>query len=451
MRIGQLLKRNLSYFWRTNLAVVLGVATAVAVLAGALLVGDSVRSSLRDLFLQRLGNTDSIVTSSSFFRDQLAADIQNDERFRSSGFTATCPLIAADATVKNEATSLRASGVRVYGVDDRFWNFHQRNAGGTGQAPRGREVLVSEAIARELQTAPGNDLVVNVQKPSDIPVESLHGRKEDLSSTLRLTVRGNPQEDTTLEFSVQPQQGAVRAVFVPLELLQRQLDQDGKVNLILLANSTGEEDDRNQHAMQITSVGQILNDRVLLEDFGLKLRLLDAQQSISVEHESKVLNDTLATAARKAAEKSGLRATSVFSYLANGIGAGERSIPYSLVTALDEKTFDELKRDGAAQQAPNEKPVVPPPGEPAGSQPPPIILNEWAARDLGVSKGSVVTLEYYLWQESGRLETRTAPFQVVSITPIAGLAADKDLVPEYPGITGSENLSEWDPPFPVDL
>ena len=53
MRLSTLLSRNLIYFWRSNLAVVLGVATAVAVLAGALLVGDSVRGSLRDLFLQR--------------------------------------------------------------------------------------------------------------------------------------------------------------------------------------------------------------------------------------------------------------------------------------------------------------------------------------------------------------------------------------------------------------
>src|SRR6185436_16247661 len=121
MQTAQLIKRSLSYYWRTNLAVVFGVATAVAVLAGALLVGDSVRASLRDLFLQRLGNTDSVITSTGFFRDQLASDIQTDERFGGSGFIATCPIIATDATVKNEATSLRASGVRVYGVDDRFW------------------------------------------------------------------------------------------------------------------------------------------------------------------------------------------------------------------------------------------------------------------------------------------------------------------------------------------
>src|SRR2546425_12596782 len=60
MQTVQLIKRNLSYYWRTNLAVVFGVATAVAGLAGAVLVGDSVRASLRDLFLQRLGYTDSV-------------------------------------------------------------------------------------------------------------------------------------------------------------------------------------------------------------------------------------------------------------------------------------------------------------------------------------------------------------------------------------------------------
>ena len=36
MRTTRLLTRGLAYYWQTNLVVVLGVATAVAVLAGAL-------------------------------------------------------------------------------------------------------------------------------------------------------------------------------------------------------------------------------------------------------------------------------------------------------------------------------------------------------------------------------------------------------------------------------
>ena len=62
------------YHWRTNLAVVLGVAAAVSVLAGALLVGDSVRGSLRDIAVGRLGRTDIVVTSTGFFREALAED-----------------------------------------------------------------------------------------------------------------------------------------------------------------------------------------------------------------------------------------------------------------------------------------------------------------------------------------------------------------------------------------
>ena len=75
MQTSTLIKNNLTYFRRTNLAVMLGVAAAVSVLAGALLVGDSVRGSLRELRLGRLGHTDQVMTSTNFFRAQLAADL----------------------------------------------------------------------------------------------------------------------------------------------------------------------------------------------------------------------------------------------------------------------------------------------------------------------------------------------------------------------------------------
>ena len=35
--------------------------------------------------------------------------------------------------------------------------------------------------------------------------------------------------------------------------------------------------------------------------------------------------------------------------------------------------------------------------------------------------------------------------------PIEGLAADRQLAPEYPGISGADSLADWDPPFPIDL
>src|SRR5512132_2336726 len=128
MRISTLLARNLAWYWRTNVAVLLGVATATGVLAGALQVGESVRASLRDLVLGRLGNTVSIVTRDGFFREQLAADLG-----------AAAPIIAIEGVAGHEASGRRAGKVQIYGVDERFWKFQ----GLPGEPPTGRDVFLS--------------------------------------------------------------------------------------------------------------------------------------------------------------------------------------------------------------------------------------------------------------------------------------------------------------------
>ena len=78
-------------------------------------------------------------------------------------------------------------------------------------------------------------------------------------------------------------------------------------------------------------------------------------------------------------------------------------------------------------------------------------MNAWAAADLGVGPGDAVALEYYVWEEQGSLLTRTADFHVASVVPISGATADPELTPTYPGITDSDRLGDWDPPFPIDL
>src|SRR6478672_3717205 len=125
MQTSTLIKQSLFYYWRTNLAVVLGVATAVSVLAGALLVGDSVRTSLRDLVVQRLGRTSFVISSSGFFREQLSDDIQADPQFAQHGLSTLCPLISLEGTVTHERSKRVASKINVYGVDERFWKSNQ--------------------------------------------------------------------------------------------------------------------------------------------------------------------------------------------------------------------------------------------------------------------------------------------------------------------------------------
>ncbi|MCA1577538.1 MAG: FtsX-like permease family protein [Acidobacteria bacterium] len=432
MRATHLVKRSLVYYWQTNLVVVLGVAIAVAVLTGALLIGESVRGSLRDLVSQRLGRTDDLIASTGFFREQLAADILQPGVFTTSGIAGTAPLIALDGLVTHEPSRRRAGGVRVYGVDERFWKFN----GVAVEAPQNRDVLVSESLASELGGASGDSVLLRIEKPSDIPVESLHGRKEDPGRTIRLNLKSVLPASSLGEFSLRPQQGPVRAVFVSLSFLQRELDQKDKVNAILVSELSGL--DQHERTQMSSKLDSLLKEKATLEDLGVKLRVLEQQHALVLETDSNIINDNVAAAAQQAASGLSLPTTQVLSYLANSINADERAVPYSIVTALDSETYTKLARQAHYVLD-------------SYSGLPAIMLNEWAARELKVELEDRVSLEYYVWHEGGRLETKKADFTVQGIAPIAGLAADRDLVPAYPGITESENMSEWDPPFPIDL
>jgi hypothetical protein len=65
---------SLWHYRRIHVAVGLGVAVATAVLTGALLVGDSVRGSLRELTLARLGRIDEALVG-PLFREALADEL----------------------------------------------------------------------------------------------------------------------------------------------------------------------------------------------------------------------------------------------------------------------------------------------------------------------------------------------------------------------------------------
>jgi len=305
-------------------------------------------------------------------------------------------------------------------------------------------------------------LLLRMEKPSAIPIESLHGRKEDVGRTIRLTVRGALDSSSLGEFSVRPQQSSVRAVFVPLQLLQKVLEQEGRVNTILISARDAESGQAETEA-RTAKLRALLKEDFRLEDLGIKLRALTEQQAIAIESETGLVGDSLAETVGATASKLGMRSVPVFSYLANTIRSGGREIPYSLVTAFGEESFESLKAAGSkamgggenSAQVDAKRAVSSAPSEPSvdnsSSALSPIILNSWAARELDAKTGDAVTLEYLLWADGGRLVTQSAQFRLAGVVPVAGESADRDLVPEYPGITEATSLASWDPPFPVDL
>ncbi len=413
------------HYWLVDAAVVLGVATAVAVLAGSLLVGDSVRGSLSALAVARLGGATDVATSPGFFREALAEDVHADPGF-GARYRTVAPLLALRGAITRSAGGRRADDVLVYGVDGRFFSLHGRDR---PAGVEGRGALLSPALAAELQAEDGESLVLLVESAGEIPGSSLFGRRSDPARRLRVTMRGTLARDAGGEFTLQPTAQEVRTVFVALDLLQRTLGLAGRVNTLVAA-------DQGAASGRGPDLAELIHGTARLEDRGLRLRPLPAADALALESASAVLDDATVDEARRVARDQALEARPALVHLANAMRAREREVPYSLVAAVDPAALAELAG----------RPIVATPG-----QPPPLVLNDWAAADLAVRPGDPVTLHYYLWREEGRLETASATFTLEAIVPLAGAAADRDLVPEYPGITQSPQMADWDPPFPVDL
>ena len=307
-----------------------------------------------------------------FFREDLSNDLKG-----ALGASATAPLIVADAFVTLESSGRRASKVIVYGVDERFWSFH-------GLAPP-EGVMVSPALASEVGAKEGDVLLTRLQKPSEVPIESLFGRKEDVGRTVRLTLAGVLPRDRLGEFSVRPQQADVRAVFAPIRRLQRDLAVPGQVNTVLVAG--GERTDAR------------LRTALQLEDLGVRVATVDSPKAVVIDSSNGIVSEAFETAARGAVSRLGLQPAPVFTYLANSIRKGDRTIPYSLIAATD---LNLLPQAGGRSAA----------GVAAGADA--IVLNDWAARELTATPGDRLDVDYYLWDPRSASSTRSASFTLAA-------------------------------------
>jgi ABC-type antimicrobial peptide transport system permease subunit len=476
MTFLRLLRRNLVYHWRGNSAVLLGVAVGTAVLTGALLVGDSLRGSLRDLTEEQLQWVDSALVSGRFFREDLAKELRGAERVEPAivlqGSVSTVP---PDDRNEMNALPYRVGHVNIYGFPDHLW---------PGFPDAG---VANEAFWSDLghPLALGIALELHLRKPTSIPRESLLGRRdtESVLSTIRLpkgwvTSASHIQKSLPYaQFSLNPSPARPRNLFLPLSFLQEQLGEQGRVNALLIRGGSPEklQAELKEH-MRLDDWGLALNtpqsrteelirkldkngdgmlqrgewrgqvaesfaaatadaDGVITRDSVAKF-YRQHRDYLSLESRQLLLEPAVGDAALKAAGESGLRAAPTLVYLANTIAANGNEIPYAIVAALD----------------PGEKPPLGPflaPGVDSLKDDE-IILADWKESPLRVKPGDEVTLRYFEPVEGGQLHEKEAKFRLAGLVPMRGPADDPDLTPEFPGITDKLSIADWDPPFPYD-
>ncbi len=465
------LLRTLAHHGIASLAVMLGVAVAGAVLTGALLGGDSVRGSLRDLTLGRLGGVDLAAVSETFFRERLAAELAARPAAQ-TGIERAAPAILVQGSAIHGQSRRRAGGVSVLGVDPRFVVVFGGGATLPDLKKKGEgqlfpPVVMNQSLADELEAKVGDDVLLALARPGDIPAETVVGEKDadDRLVRRRHTLAAVIPDLGLGGFGLAAQQTGARNAYVALADLQRDLEREGRVNALFAAGSgklagEGEESPAGSGSEAPSGAGAsagtpaapatagsagsgvenapgaapaLPRDLFRLADFGL--RLVTGLGHVALESEGYFLPAGAVTAAERLAGELGVPARRVLTSLATRIDAGTETVPYSLVSSLSSPAGLTLA-GGAPAPALGE-------GE--------ILLNRWAAEDLSAVPGDEVRLSYLAMGPGGGLATRQAAFRLRGVVEMAGLGVDRSLTPEIPGATESEDMASWDPPFPVDL
>ena len=414
MRLLGLVKKSLFFYWRTNLGVLLAVMTSTAILTGALLVGDSVRHSLRMMAASRLGRTNlALVANNRFFSTNLADKLEKELN------TTTAPVFYLRGIVANSEGTKRVNKIDVLGVDNRFFKI------GANKNPFGKDssqgIVLNDSLAERLGVTVGDEVVLRIEKPSlmsrDIPITP----DSDLSLASRLVVKAVAGASEFGRFSLKANQIPSLNAYVPIQWLQEKLDRIEQANILLVADDTNE-------SITVEKANEAVKKCWQLADTGLELRRMDKQNVFELRSRRIFIDEPLTEAATNTKE----RTVGILTYFVNELRCGDKSTPYSIVTAIS-------KSAGSNSAIPmniedNE-----------------IIINQWLADDLGAKAGDLLELTYFIVSPMRKLDQEKTTFKIRHILPMQGPAIDPDLMPDFPGLADADNCRDWDKGIPIDL
>ena len=417
---------SLLHHWRGNFAVLLGAAVGTAVLTGALLVGDSLRGTLRDQALHQLNGTEFALTGPRFIHQGIADELP--------GKVTPAILMQGSVLAGLPGQESRAGKVSIIGVDTRFPIANPLLDGAEAVA------ILSAPLARTLKISKGDQIRVDLKKASAIPQASAFGRRDlkSATSTLILTVTEIlPETDPANSFSLSVAPALPNIVFIPLHTLQLQIDQPGRVNALLASGQS------------LQSLQSALQSHLTLADFDLNVKYAD-RPYINVTSRRLLLEPAIVQACESSAEMLHFVPSRSLVYLANTITdeGNFALIPYSVIAGIEPNAPDRLN---------------PLPPDIRDLKTGEIVLVDWVQEcaklgkkkaQLEFKQGDNIALKYYAPETEKSLDpdkTETANFTLKGLIPIEGAAADRDFTPDFPGLTDKASLRDWDPPFAINF
>ena len=392
--IMKLVKRSLYYYRFPTVQVILAMALTTAIITGALLIGASVKQSLLASMHNRLGKVDyGIFQSDRWFKADLGKRL-------SSGNDSNCSaVISIPAYISSD--SGQTTKITLYGVDKTFFNLAPRQSG--AEVPDPGQALINRTAAIMAGLKPGESVAVRCFKPSLMPGDTAWSSTSTDSKVFRIKIAKVLSSAKFGDFNPINTQLSPANVFVDREWLAKRLGRASRANVLLTEGRPP----------------QGISEALTLADYGLTLKKLSGG-----EIELKSNRVFIAPEIIDAVDKLKIPEQKIFTYFANLLTANGRMTPYSFVSGVN-------KAPGGIALSSRD-----------------AVVNQWLADDLKLKPGDPIGMTYYKFGPQGELQDVSAAFRVKAIIPVTN---DPDLMPKFPGMSGADSCSDWDPGIPIKL
>lgn len=403
--IIRIVLKSITFYRKPVIYQVLIITLLSAVITGSLLTGDSVRESLKRSASERLGNTGVVISSGVRY-----FDVSLSQRIKERAGISNTPILEMSGYCQNFNSQKGAFNTHIYGIQNDFFLFN-----GTDSIVINKgEVAINRRLADYLDLKSGDDLIIRFRAISDIPADAPFAQSEATGTSVVMKIGSIIEPEKNGNFSLAISQIVPMNLFMNLSDIQNNNGDNIKANRLLVERKT---------AYSLSEIIKTFQSTLVPSDIGLRIRQVKALNTAEIISDRVFIDEAIVNEISTILPSS----APVLTYLGNRFKAGSRSAPYSFVSALPVSVYPEATKGNG------------------------IIINNWLAADLDLNTGDTLNLSWYTPDSLNKLTERNNDFIVNKIVEISGRWGDSLLMPEFPGIAGSESCSEWDAGIPIKM
>jgi putative ABC transport system permease protein len=402
--IFSIVLKSIKYYRKPVVYQVLIIALLSAVITGSLLTGYSVRMSLKKSAADHIGNSGIVVSSGLRYFDN---DITG--RIRVTGGLNCTGLIEITGSSQNLSSQKDAFNTHIYGIKPDFFSFHGKELVSLNSG----EIAINRRLADHLEAKKGDDIIIRFTEISDIPSDAPFAPDKADGHSVVKKIAEIIEPENGGNFSLSISQLVPMNIFINLDDIGYETGKSVKINRLIIEKNSN---------ISIEKAGAIIKSTLRFSDIGLRIRKLVRTEGFELISDRIFIDEPLV---KEVANR--ISSAPVITYLSNKIESDRGSTPYSFVSALPPSLYPEITQ---------------------GNE---IVINTWLAEDLATKEGDTLSMFWYAPDSLNRLIECRNDFVVRKIVETAGIWADSLLMPDFPGIAGSESCSDWDAGVPIKM